>query len=56
MQVASGLGDLDSALSWLEKSVAHGDPAAGFIGFPPMDPLREDPRFEGIREALGIPG
>jgi TolB-like protein len=55
MQVSSGLGDLDSALEWLDKSVAHGDPAAGFIGFPPMDPLREDPRFERIREALGIP-
>jgi serine/threonine-protein kinase len=56
MQVSSGLGDLDSAFAWLDKSVAHGDPAAGFIGFPPMDPLREDPRFERIREALGIPG
>jgi serine/threonine protein kinase/tetratricopeptide (TPR) repeat protein len=56
MQVSSGLGDLDSAFAWLEKSVAHGDPAAGFIGFPPMDPLREDPRFERIREALGILG
>ena len=56
MQVSSGLGDLDSAFAWLEKSVANGDPAAGFIGFPPMDPLREDPRFEGIRGALGIPG
>jgi serine/threonine-protein kinase len=56
MQVSSGLGDLDSAFALLEESVANGDPAAGFIGFPPMDPLREDPRFEGIREALGIPG
>ncbi len=56
MQVSSGLGDLDSAFAWLEKSVANGDPAAGFIGFPPMDHLREDPRFGRIREALGIPG
>ncbi len=56
MQVSSGLGDLDSAFAWLEESVAHGDPAAGFIGFPPMDNLREDPRFGRIREALGIPG
>jgi tetratricopeptide (TPR) repeat protein len=55
MQVSSGLGDVDSAIAWLETSVAHGDPAAGFIGFPPMDPLREDPRFERIRGALGIP-
>jgi serine/threonine-protein kinase len=55
MQISSGLDDVDSAIAWLEKSVAHGDPAAGFIGFPPMDPLREDPRFERIREALDIP-
>jgi serine/threonine-protein kinase len=56
MQVSSGLGDLDSAFAWLEESVAHGDPAAGFIGFTPMDPLRGDSRFGRIREALGIPG
>ena len=56
MQVHSGLGDLDSAFEWLEKSVIHGDPAAGFIGFPPMDSLREDPRFDRIRESLGISG
>jgi serine/threonine protein kinase/tetratricopeptide (TPR) repeat protein len=55
MQVYSGLGDLDSAFEWLEKSVDQGDPAASFIGFPPMDKLREDPRFDGIRESLGIP-
>jgi tetratricopeptide (TPR) repeat protein len=54
MQVSSGLGDLDSAFEWLEKSVAQGDPAASFIGFPPMDPLREDPRFGGIRKGLGL--
>jgi tetratricopeptide (TPR) repeat protein len=56
MQVFSGLGDLDAAFEWLEKSVAQGDPAAGFIGFPPMDRLREDPRFDRIRESLGIAG
>ena len=56
MQVSSGLGDLDSAFAWLEKSVAQGDPAAGFIGFPPMDNLREDSRFDRIRESLGISG
>jgi tetratricopeptide (TPR) repeat protein len=54
MQVYSGLGDLDSAFEWLEKSVNQGDPAASFIGFPPMDPLREDTRFDGIRKRLGL--
>jgi len=52
--VYSGLGDMDSAFEWLEKSVAQGDPAASFIGFPTMDPLREDLRFDGIRKRLGL--
>jgi len=56
MQVCSGLGDLDSAFAWLEKSVAQGDPAAGFIGFPPMDCLREDLRFNRMRDSLGNSG
>ena len=56
MQVHSGLGDLDSAFEWLEKSVVQGDPAAGFIGFPPMDSLREDPRFDHTRKSLGLSG
>ncbi len=54
MQVYSGIGDLDSAFEWLEKSVVRGDPAASFIGFPPMDSLRQDPRFEGIRRRLRL--
>lgn len=52
--VCGGLGDLDSAFEWLEKSVLRVDPAASFIGFPPMDTLREDPRFGGIRKRLGL--
>ena len=52
--VYSGLGDMDSAFEWLEKSVVGGDPAASFIGFPPMDSLREDSRFDGIRKQLGL--
>jgi serine/threonine protein kinase/Tfp pilus assembly protein PilF len=54
MQIYSGVGDLDSAFEWLEKSVVRGDPAASFLGFPPMDSLREDPRFDGIRKRLGL--
>lgn len=54
MQVHSGLGNIDAAFEWLEKSVAEGDPAASFIGLPSMDPLREDPRFDAIRKRLGI--
>jgi len=56
MQVYSGLGDIDAAFEWLHKAIAEGDPAAAFIGFPAMDPLREDPRWEGVLGRLGIPG
>jgi serine/threonine-protein kinase len=56
MQVHSGLGDIDAAFECLDKAAAEGDPAAAFIGFPTMDPLREDPRFNGIRKRLRIPG
>jgi TolB-like protein/Tfp pilus assembly protein PilF len=55
MYVHSGLGDLDSAFERLQESVIQHDPAASFIGFPPFDPLREDSRFHGILERLGVP-
>jgi serine/threonine-protein kinase len=55
VQVHSGLGNLDEAFELLEKSAAQHDPAASFVGFPSMDPLRADPRFGRIREALGFP-
>ncbi len=55
MQVHSGLGNIDAAFEWLDKAIAEGDPAAAFIGMPTMDPLREDPRFEGVLGRLGIP-
>ena len=56
MQVHSGLGNIDAAFEWLDKAITEGDPAAAFIGLPAMDPLREDPRFEGVCKRLGIPG
>jgi TolB-like protein/Tfp pilus assembly protein PilF len=56
MQIHSGLGNIDAAFEALDKAIAEGDPAASFIGFPTMDPLRKDPRWEGVRERLGIPG
>ena len=55
MPVYSGLGDIDAAFEWLDKAIAEGDPAAAFIDMPTMDPLREDPRFAGIRERLNLP-
>jgi len=55
MQIHSGLGNIDAAFEALEKAIAEGDPAAAFIGFPTMDPLRKDPRFKRVRERLGIP-
>jgi tetratricopeptide (TPR) repeat protein len=55
MQVHSGLGNIDAAFEWLDKAITEGDPAAAFVGLPSMDPLREDPRFAGVRARLRLP-
>jgi tetratricopeptide (TPR) repeat protein len=59
--VSAGLGDLDEAFSWLERAPADrslvgapGDPGTLIIMSPLMVDLRRDPRFERIRELLGL--
>jgi TolB-like protein/DNA-binding winged helix-turn-helix (wHTH) protein/Flp pilus assembly protein TadD len=51
-----GLGDKEAALRWLQKAYEEGDWA--FIVFatePRLDPVRSDPRFQGILKKLDIP-
>ncbi|HET6617732.1 MAG TPA: tetratricopeptide repeat protein [Gemmatimonadota bacterium] len=52
----AGLGDFDQAFTWLEKSM--GDNSLKGVNPSIMDPifedLREDPRFDLVREQLGI--
>jgi tetratricopeptide (TPR) repeat protein len=51
--VYAGLGDLDQAFAWLDKSVD--DRSIGsFIMGPTFDNLQRDPRFTGLRRRLGF--
>ena len=49
-----GLGDLDQAMSWLNKAYdARFDPS--ILIHPGFDPLRSDARFRELRQRLGLP-
>nr|MBA3969599.1 tetratricopeptide repeat protein [Gemmatimonadota bacterium] len=59
--VDAGLGDRDQAFVWLERSIADrsligspGHPGHLLIMGPLFDDLRRDPRFERLRERLGL--
>jgi TolB-like protein/Flp pilus assembly protein TadD len=50
----AGLGDLDSAFDWLDKVCRlRIDRNWLTVGFPGIDPLRRDPRFETLVRPLG---
>ena len=52
----TALGATDRALDDLERGFAAGDPALATIGVDPAwDPLRQNPRFLRITNALGLP-
>lgn len=56
--VSAGLGDLDAAFGWLDRSLEDGS----LLGSPPhftvaatvLERLRPDPRFERLSERLGL--
>jgi TolB-like protein/DNA-binding winged helix-turn-helix (wHTH) protein/Flp pilus assembly protein TadD len=49
-----GLGDLDQAMSWLNKAYdARFNPSV--LVRPGFDPLRSDPRFRELRLRIGLP-
>jgi TolB-like protein/DNA-binding winged helix-turn-helix (wHTH) protein/Tfp pilus assembly protein PilF len=51
-----GLGDKDHAFQWLQTScVEHSDDMVDFNDDIRMDPLRSDPRFQGVLRRVGIP-
>jgi DNA-binding SARP family transcriptional activator/TolB-like protein len=59
--VYAGLGDLDQAFAWLDRSIddrslsgGTGDPAPLMLVSPLLEDLRRDPRFEPLRERLGL--
>ena len=51
-----GLGEIETAMEWLEKA-ANG--RAAFLGYlpvwPPYDPLRSHPRFAALRKRIATP-
>jgi DNA-binding winged helix-turn-helix (wHTH) protein/TolB-like protein/Flp pilus assembly protein TadD len=54
--VYAGLGEKDEAFEWLERSYAGRDFLMGFINVEPyFDGLRDDPRFNDLRQRVGLP-
>jgi tetratricopeptide (TPR) repeat protein len=48
-----GLGDIDHAMDWLEKSVSEQQPDLNTIRFDPLlKPLHGNPRFEALAERI----
>ncbi len=53
--ISIGLGDHDQAFAWLESALQHRDSLLCFIDvLSCYDPLRADPRFQAIRQRLGL--
>ncbi|HYV04259.1 MAG TPA: protein kinase [Blastocatellia bacterium] len=51
-----GLGEKDLAVSWLEKDFkAHNATLPNFLYIPPLDSLRDDPRFKDLAGRIGLP-
>jgi serine/threonine protein kinase/tetratricopeptide (TPR) repeat protein len=55
-RVYVGLGDKDKAFTWLEKDFqSRNVTMPGFLYFPPLDSLRDDPRFKELVRRIGFP-
>ena len=54
--IYSQWGDLPKALAWLEKALRLRDPGLTTLKVDPfLDPLRNEPRFQSIQQALAFP-
>ena len=49
-----GLGERDQAMTWLEKAF-EGHSNAIILTWPVFDPMRSDPRFQGLLRRIGLP-
>ena len=55
-RVYIGLGDKEQAFAWLEKDFqAHSSTLPAWIFIPPLDSLRDDPRFKDLIRRMGLP-
>jgi TolB-like protein len=53
--IYAGLGDMDNAFEWLEKSFKkHEESLCSLNIDPKMDPLRNDPRFDSMVKRIGL--
>jgi tetratricopeptide (TPR) repeat protein len=48
-------GDYERAIEWLEKSFEEHSVGMQYLGLPLYDPLRSDPRFQGLLRRVGLP-
>jgi TolB-like protein/Flp pilus assembly protein TadD len=56
MNAYLGLGDKETALTWMERGIEEHDP--GLIGsrvYPILDPLRSEPRFQAALRRMNFP-
>src|SRR5947209_18959282 len=54
--VYAALGDKDQGFAWLEKACENRDFFVTYLNvYPPLDPLRSDPRFPRLLARVGIP-
>jgi Flp pilus assembly protein TadD len=53
--ICVGLGDLDQAMFWLNKTY-DARFKASILLHPAFDPLRSDPRFKDLLRRIGLPG
>ncbi len=55
-RVHAGLGDKDEAFAWLEMEYqARNQKLPVWLALVYFDPLRDDPRYQGLLERLGLP-
>jgi len=51
-----GVGDKEAAATWLERAYENRSGALIWLNVDPVyDPLRDDPRFQKVRRAIGLP-
>ena len=53
-QVYAALGDRDLAIEYFERAIADRSLVASWLRSPELDPIRSDPRFQGLFARLGL--
>jgi TolB-like protein len=48
-------GDKDRAIEWLQKAYDDHDPELAYVGMPPWDRLKIDPRYQALLRRIGLP-